>query len=201
MLVTDRQRCQRRSLESQIQRAVLGGLRLIQFRERELSEAERATSFARLAAVAPEVRWLINDDAALARAHDCGLHRPASRPAAGSESVPRPYGRSVHDECELARALDDGVDYLVVGTIYPTESKPGGEGRGVEWIARAHRLAGARPVFAIGGVTPERVPELLSAGAYGVAVCDALLNAADPAVEARRLIEALGDASYYPSSV
>jgi thiamine-phosphate pyrophosphorylase len=194
MLVTDRQRCKQGTLESQIRRAVQGGLRLIQFRERELSAVERAATFARLAVAAPEAQWLINDDSVLARAQHCGLHRPASRPAVGEESVPRPYGRSVHDERELALALDDGVDYLVVGTIYPTDSKPGGEGRGVEWIARVHELAGSRPIYAIGGVTLGRIPELQSAGAHGVAVCNALLNAVDPAVEARRLIDALGDA-------
>jgi len=44
------------------------------------------------------------------------------------------------------------------------------------------------PVLAIGGVTADRVPELLGAGAYGVAVISAIANAGDPASAARELL-------------
>jgi thiamine-phosphate diphosphorylase len=88
-------------------------------------------------------------------------------------------GRSVHSVEEASAAVDEGADFLVVGSIYPTPSHPERPATGTGLVHDAARLG--RPVIAIGGVTPERVPELKAAGAYGVAAIRALWQAVDPA--------------------
>ena len=103
-------------------------------------------------------------------------------------------GASVHDPEEARERATEGVDYLVVGTVYETESHPGRKGRGPGWIRRVHEsLAGGDrpPLLAIGGVTLDRIPELARAGAYGVVVHRAVWESADPVEAADRLAAAL----------
>ena len=88
-------------------------------------------------------------------------------------------GRSVHSPEEARMAVEEGADFLVVGSIYETASHPGRAAVGTGLLREAARLG--RPVIAIGGITPERVPELKAAGAYGVAAIRALWQADDPA--------------------
>jgi thiamine-phosphate pyrophosphorylase len=76
-------------------------------------------------------------------------------------------------------AVEEGADFLVVGSIYETSSHPGQPAAGPELVRLAAGFG--RPVIAIGGVTPEHAPELRAAGAYGVAAIRALWQAADPA--------------------
>lgn len=88
--------------------------------------------------------------------------------------------------------VEQGASYLGVGPAYATATKTGlPAGIGAAGVAAA---AGAVdvPVIAIGGVTCERVGELLAAGAYGVAVVTAVSDAADPAAATRALLQALG---------
>ena len=88
-------------------------------------------------------------------------------------------GRSVHSPDEAKAAVEEGADFLVVGSIYETPSHPGRAPVGTGLLREAASLG--RPVIAIGGITPERVPELKAAGAYGVAAIRALWQADDPA--------------------
>jgi thiamine-phosphate pyrophosphorylase len=94
--------------------------------------------------------------------------------------LPRGWiGRSVHTVEEAGAAVEEGADFLVVGSIYRTASHPDREPAGPELVTRSARLG--LPVIAIGGITPERVAELKDAGAYGVAAIRSLWHAADPA--------------------
>ena len=97
-----------------------------------------------------------------------------------SSSVPAPVirrhlppgflvGRSVHGVGEAARAAaEGGVDYLTLGTVYASASKPGVPPCGVGALAAAVRTA-RLPVLAIGGVTVDNTREVLAAGAAGAA--------------------------------
>ncbi|GAA2520010.1 thiamine phosphate synthase [Pilimelia columellifera] len=91
-------------------------------------------------------------------------------------------------------ALEAGASYLGVGPAYPTTTKDGLPDSigpsGVAAVAAATRL----PVVAIGGVTADRAPGLLAAGAYGVAVVGAVSAAADPAQALARLVSCLSSA-------
>ncbi|MDB4947929.1 MAG: thiE [Gemmatimonadetes bacterium] len=102
----------------------------------------------------------------------------------------RLIGASVGARAEADDAIAGGADYLLAGSIYPTASHPGRPGIGVGLIAEMSRLG--VPVIAIGGITVDRVAEVLAAGAAGVAVIRSVWDAGDPAVAVGRLIVALG---------
>lgn len=76
-------------------------------------------------------------------------------------------GRSVHSVAEAVAAAD--ADWLLAGTLFPSASHPGRAGAGTELVTRISEAVGA-PILGIGGVTPDRVAEVLGAGAHGVAV-------------------------------
>ena len=90
-------------------------------------------------------------------------------------------GISTHDEAELARALSFEPDYVALGPIYPTLLKvmtfgPQGLARIGEW----KRRIGAIPLIAIGGITLERLPGVLAAGADSAAVVTDIVRNPDP---------------------
>jgi thiamine-phosphate pyrophosphorylase len=124
----------------------------------------------------------LNARPGLAAELDLGLHLPARHPplAPTDPARRRLHGRSAHDEREAMVAVGEGASYIVLGTIYPTPSKPGHPGSGSELLRRVAPRVAPLPVYAIGGVVVSRIPRLLHAGAYGVAVCGAILAANDP---------------------
>jgi len=100
-------------------------------------------------------------------------------------------GRSVH-ALETARdAIAAGVDHLVVGTMFETESHPGKRPEGPALLASVAGVAPGLPLYGIGGVTPDRVEPLVRAGATGVAAIGALWDAEDPAEAVHGFLAAL----------
>ncbi|HXH06321.1 MAG TPA: thiamine phosphate synthase [Vicinamibacterales bacterium] len=188
-LVTDRRRLRPEASEAErlsavlalVEEAAAAGVDLIQIRERDLTDrtllalVEQALARAR-----PHgVRVLVNDrvDVALTAGAD-GVHlRGDGPPAPRVRALVGPgclVGRSVHDPAEAeAVAVAGGLDYLVFGPVFETVSKPV---RPAGVAALAEAVARSRlPVLAIGGVTPERAPELGRAGAAGIAAIAAFL--------------------------
>lgn len=193
MLVTDRRRTRGREMVPLIAEAVAGGVGIVQLREKDLPDDELRGLLSRIRERLPApVPIVVNASSRVARTGGDGLHLPAAVDFPrdrfdGERDDYTLFGRSVHDADETRRALLDRPSYLVLGTIYPTESKPAHPGSGIGLVERVCSLAAPVPVYAIGGVTVSRVPELLRAGAHGVAVCSAILAANDP----RRVAEAL----------
>jgi thiamine-phosphate diphosphorylase len=101
-----------------------------------------------------------------------------------------PVGASVHAAEAAAEAERDGATWVTYGHIWETGSHPGEPGRGVDAL---REVVGAVsiPAIAIGGVTAERVPAAIAAGASGVAVISAILAADDPADATRAMRAAL----------
>jgi len=100
-------------------------------------------------------------------------------------------GGTARDPERAAELAAAGADYLGVGPAYQTTTKAGlPDPLGPPGVAAVARAVGI-PVVAIGGVTAERIPELVAAGAAGVAVVAAVSKAADPAAATRRLLRAL----------
>jgi len=95
-------------------------------------------------------------------------------------------GRSVHSEGEARAAVDEGADFLLVGSVYETPSHPGRPAAGLGLVRAAAALG--RPVIAIGGIDAARAVEVREAGAYGVAAIRALWATADPAAAALALL-------------
>lgn len=103
-------------------------------------------------------------------------------------------GASVHSLAEARSAEAEGADFLVFGPVYDTPAKrPYGPPQGLEAL-RAVTAGCARPVLAIGGITPARVREVLRAGAAGVGVISAILAAERPGDATRAFLDALGRA-------
>jgi thiamine-phosphate pyrophosphorylase len=176
--------------------AVAGAELAVQLRTRALEgEALLRLASELQAVLAPHGSWLIvNDRADVARAAGAravvsgraGMGAPDLRRAAPGLLV----GRSVHDAGEARAAAAEGADFLVAGAVYATPSHPGAAPAGLAVVRDA--AATGSPVVAIGGVTAERTPELLAAGACGVAAIRALWGASDPAAAAQGFLAALG---------
>ncbi|RKR90103.1 thiamine-phosphate diphosphorylase [Micromonospora pisi] len=140
---------------------------------------------------------LVNDRLHVALAvHAAGGHVGAlDLPVAAARRVLGPdalLGATARDPATALDAVADGASYLGVGPCYATTTKDGlPEPIGPAGVGRVVEAVGV-PVIAIGGVTAERVPALLAAGAYGVAVVGALSGAADPSRATTELLAALG---------
>ena len=187
----------RPDLASFLAACIGGGVDLVQLREKRL-EARALIERARLARRVCHdlgVPLVLNDrpDLALEVGAD-GVHvgqddaPPAlARRLLGPDAL---VGLSTHAPAELDAAADEPVDYLSAGPVSPTPTKPGRPGTGLEYVTYASRHAGL-PWFVTGGVTPETVPELASAGARRFVVVRWLTEAADPGAAARDLRDAV----------
>ncbi len=89
------------------------------------------------------------------------------------------FGVSVHAPEEASALRESCAAYLIAGHVFPTDCKKGVPPRGLEFLEKECRNA-QQPVYAIGGITPERVPSVLQAGAAGYCVMSALMKAPDP---------------------
>jgi thiamine-phosphate pyrophosphorylase len=191
----------RRPVLDQLKACLAGGIKLVQLREKGLDDRqllELSKSANRLCEEAGA--WLvINDRADIARLSGArGLHvgrgdlsvRDARRITGPGTLV----GTSVHDASELEAALSEGADCVGIGTLFPSSTKPELTASG---LALLEELAPTcpLPIFGIGGVTPKNAAQVVAAGAYGVAVSGAVLDAPDPAAVCRALIEATSTAS------
>jgi thiamine-phosphate pyrophosphorylase len=134
---------------------------------------------------------------------DVALAAGATGVQLGSRSIPpadarpllgdRIIGCSAHS-AEGAEAVSRWIDFLFLGTIYPTPSHPDDAGGGPALVAAAAARTTV-PILAIGGVTTERVAEVVAAGAHGVAVIRGVWAPVDPVAAARRYLDALNVAS------
>lgn len=97
-------------------------------------------------------------------------------------------GASVHDTGLAELRVQEGCDYLVLGTMYPTRSHPLGPVGGLPLLRRCVEAVSEVPIVAIGGVDAARVAEVMASGARGIAVNRAVWGRTDPAREARKLL-------------
>lgn len=88
-------------------------------------------------------------------------------------------GRSTHSPAQIDEAADHDVDYIAVGPVHATPTKPGRTAVGLEPVRHAAAHA-THPWFAIGGIAPATIGEVLDAGARRVVVVRAITQAADP---------------------
>lgn len=172
-----------------------GGVRLLQLREKTLGGAALLALARELAALvaAHDALLVINDRPDVARlsgAHGVHLGQEDLPPAEARRLVGPAalVGASAHDAGEAARVLGQGIDYLGFGTLYASPTKPE---LGAQGLARLRALAAGCPVpiYGIGGVTVANAAEVLRAGAHGVAVGSAVLDAPDPRAAAAALVE------------
>ena len=177
-----------------------GGVDVVQLRDPSLDDrtvirrAEAAAGVCRRLGVP----LILNDrpDLALAAGAD-GVHvgqddcpPVVARRILGPEAI---VGLSTHAPAELDASAAEPVDYISVGPVEPTPTKPGRPGTGAGYVSYAAG-AGTRPFYITGGVSPATVAGLVDAGARRFVVVRWLVGASDPELAARELTAAIDDA-------
>lgn len=194
--ITDRTLARNGDISTVVREALQGGVKAVQLREKDLSSHE-------LLMLASELRELtscfgaklfINDrtDIALAVGAD-GVH-------AGKSSLPLPQirkllgpsrliGYSAHSVEEALLAEAAGADFLTFGPVYFTPSKAVyGPPVGIEKLKKVCSAL-TIPVYALGGITVENVPETINTGTAGIALISAIMAAPDPAAAVTTLLQ------------
>jgi thiamine-phosphate pyrophosphorylase len=199
-VVLDRTAARGRDLDSLLAAVIDGGCRMVQLREKEwpsgrlLPLARRLRDRCRSAGVT----FIVNDrvDVAVAVEAD-GVH-------VGQDDLPARLTRSfltegmvlgvsTHDVEQARAARDDGADYVAVGSMFQTATKPDFQLVGPALI-RKLRGEIRVPLIGIGGITHDNVADVVRAGADGVAVISAVCAAPDPSAATRRFLELIGHA-------
>lgn len=183
-----------------------GGADLVQVRAKGM-QADAVRSLAesiRPVTRAAGVRLVINDHLDIARSvgaevchlgqedfFDVGHRRISDLSPEGSRME---FGLSSHAPDQAMRAVEAGPDYIAVGPVFATATKPGRPAVTldyVRWAAANVRI----PWFAIGGVTLENLDSVLDAGATRICVVSAILRTPDPAAACREFLRRLPPAS------
>lgn len=199
-LCTDARR-DRGDLAEFVDEALAGGVDIIQLRDKDESGAplEAREELAALEVLADscvrhDALLAVNDRADIALAVDADvLHLgqddlpvETARRIVGDQMI---VGRSTHDVVQAdSAATERGVDYFCTGPVWSTPTKPGREAAGPELVRHAAEHHGhGRPWFAIGGIGPENLDEVMAAGAERVVVVRAITEAEDPRAAAAEL--------------
>lgn len=177
--------------------ALRGGVDIVQLRMKNASDEEIVAAgrrFAR-ACAAHGALFILNDrpDLVVAAGAD-GVHLGQDdTPPAEARAVVGPQrllGLSTHSPEQLQAAMRGPLDYVAVGPVNETPTKPGRPAVGIELVRYAAAHAGV-PFFAIGGINRANVQTVREAGGERIAVVRALTEASDPEVAARELREVL----------
>jgi thiamine-phosphate pyrophosphorylase len=178
-----------------LEAALRGGADIVQLRDKTLGDdalIAAAREF-RAAADAHGALFVLNDRPGLVAACRAdGVHvgqddgsPAAARAVVGPEAI---VGRSTHAPDQGAAAdADPDVDYLAVGPVHATPTKPGRPAAGLEYVEYAARTV-RKPWFAIGGLDAGNVHAVLERGATRIVVVRAITDAADPERAARELL-------------
>ena len=196
-LVTDRRWLGRRSLEEDVEEALLGGATLVQIREKEISSRAYLELAGKVKAVTDRygVPLIVNDRIDIALAVDAGgVHvGPDDLPVSVARRLLGPdkiVGASASSLEEALTFQAQGADYLGIGAVFPTATKQVTEKVDLETLARI-KAAVRIPVAAIGGIDAGNAPEVMKTGVDGVAVVSAILNRPDIREATRGLLSKL----------
>lgn len=184
--------CRRPWLET-ARLAIEGGAEMIQLREKTLDAGELLNRARALAALCRSLDavFIVNDrpDVALLSGAD-GVHVGQSDlPVTGVRQIMGPdavIGVSTHAIDQASRAVTDGADYIGVGPVFPSQTKPQNRLAGLAY-ARAVASEIRLPALAISGITGQNIASLLETGLRGIAVSSAIIAAPDPRAAAREI--------------
>ncbi len=174
------------------------GVKMVQLRLKGLSDAENRQQIARARDVCAvhKAQLIVNDHWQAAADLRCsfvhlGQEDMDQTDFAALRRAGIQFGLSTHDKTELERALSLDPAYVALGPIYPTRlKKMKWEPQGLARITQWKKAAGKTPLVAIGGLTPERVPQVFAAGADSAAAVTDVQQANDPEARVREWIRA-----------
>lgn len=191
------------SLEAKevVEQMIDGGVDLIQVRAKACPSPEIVKIATTLRDITRRrgVPLVINDHPEIARSVQAeGVHLgqddlpiAEAREIAGPDCV---IGKSTHSVDQAIRAFHEGADYIGFGPVFATPTKPDYAPVGLEEIRKVHDAVRI-PIFCIGGMTLDNLPEVIAAGARRVVIVSGLLLANDIALYARSAKELLNRAS------
>ncbi|MDN5291584.1 MAG: thiamine-phosphate pyrophosphorylase [Anaerophaga sp.] len=195
-LVTDRGLSLGRSLREVLEKALKGGVSMVQIREKEASTREfiREVLDIKVLLKRYNIPLIINDRVDVALATDAdGVHLgqndmpwQMARRLIGADKI---IGLSIEsaDQIEEANAAD--IDYIGISPVFTTPTKKElAKGLGLEETTRIAKLS-RHPAVAIGGIKPENAREVLQTGVDGISVVSAICSAPDPEKASRELLE------------
>jgi thiamine-phosphate pyrophosphorylase len=197
-LITDRLHTGGRDLLWVLEQALEGGIKAVQLREKDLSGKELfiLAEKTRRLCQRYQAALLINDrldvalaiDAAGVQLGKSSLPLPDARALLGNH---RYIGASVHSLEEARCAETAGADFIVFGPVYFTPSKAAfGPPQGVPALKKIVEIA-RLPVYAIGGIKPDNIPELRSACVERIALISAIIDAPQPKQATEEIIRLL----------
>lgn len=185
--------------DARLEGALRGGVGIVQLRCKDLDDPGIVAAGRRFAGICERfgVPLIVNDrpdlvDAVGADGVHLGQDDIAVEHARRLLGPERIIGLSTHTEAQIDAALAAGVDYIGVGPVHTTPTKPGRPAVGTELVAYAAETARQIPFFAIGGIDSSTVDAVIDAGAKKVAVVRAITRAPDPERAARQLRARLG---------
>lgn len=194
-LITDRRFLRGRELKKVLEQAILGGVTLVQVREKDVSTRE----FFNVAKEVKEITdyynvpIIINDRLDIAQAIDAhGVHLgqkdmnlTIARKILGKDKI---IGISAGNIREALEAQNNGADYLGIGTIFPTGSKKDvDEIIGIDGLSKIKNSIQI-PSVAIGGINKSNFKDILNTGVDGISVISAILNENDIKLAAKNLL-------------
>jgi thiamine-phosphate pyrophosphorylase len=174
------------ALDWTIREAAAGGVGVFQMREKDKTDRElierakqlrrwtRETNTLFIVNDRPDIAVLVEADGIHVGQDDLSI--AAVRRIVGAEML---IGVSTHIVEQVQKAVREGADYLGVGPVFPSSTKVFDELAGLEFVREASSLT-QTPMFALGGITPENLHEVILAGATRVAVSSALSTVDDP---------------------
>ncbi|MDR0406015.1 MAG: thiamine phosphate synthase [Clostridiales bacterium] len=193
-LVTDRAWAAGTTVARQTEEALRGGATFLQYREKTLRGDAFLAEALELKALARRynVPFVINDDAEAALQIDadgvhvgqCDMSAAAARRLVGRDKI---VGVSVQTAEQAAIAEREGADYLGVGAVFTTPTKPDAETVGLDTL-KSICASVSIPVVAIGGINESNILTLKGSGADGAAVISAVFAATDIRAAAARLL-------------
>jgi thiamine-phosphate pyrophosphorylase len=181
------------------EKALLGGVRFIQYREKQLSKRESYKIALQLREITRKYNavLIINDDVDIALSVDAdGVHLgqddfPAhiARKILGEDKI---IGLSTHSLKQAEEAQGSGADYIAIGPIFRSTTKDVREPLGAEIIKEIRKISRV-PVIAIGGINEENIADVIKAGADGAAVISAIISREDITGAVKGFIKKVGD--------
>ncbi len=177
--ITDRRLCKPKLIQDYVASLLDTGVRAIQLREKDLSDTELRSVAVPINHIckAYSAKLFINSNINIATDVGVdGVHLPESLLDTIQKAKARNLlvGCSVHDLDVAQKVQVAGANFVTYSPIYPTMSKP----NPAVGLKSLRRVVGALdiPVFALGGITPSKVPECLNSGAFGVAAMSSVMS-------------------------
>ena len=185
------------NLFSIVESALQGGLTLVQYRDKDKDDNLRLGVAQELCQLCHQYNalFMVNDrvDIALAVNAD-GVHLgqqdipiALARDILGSGKI---VGRSTTNKEELTKAISEGADYVGVGPVYQTPTKPGKAAAGYDYISYVVKNCPI-PWFAIGGIDLSNINKVLAAGVERIAIVRAIMQAKQPSLITRQFLTLL----------